>query len=193
MNLVLEMNENKDVFVVDSGSSHTILRDKRYFINLTLKNANISTIAGIASLIEGHGQANILLPMDTHLEISDALYSPSSKRSLLSFKDIRMNGFHIETKGEGNKEFLQIIEIAQGNKKILESIPALSTGLYHTKVSMIEANATFNKEAIENFTLWHDRLGHPGSNMMRKLILNTNGRVSPVVEPYGREVPRPVH
>ena len=106
MNLVLEMNDNKDVFVVDSGSGHTILRDKRYFINLTLKNANISTIAGIASLIKGHGQANILLPMGTHLEIYDASYSPSSKRSLLSFKDIRMNGFHIETKGKGNKEFL---------------------------------------------------------------------------------------
>ena len=88
MNLVLEMNENKDVFVVDSGSSHTILRDKRYFINLTLKNANIFTIAGIASLIEGHKQANIMFPMGTHLEISDALYSPSSKRSLLSFEDI---------------------------------------------------------------------------------------------------------
>ena len=40
---------------------------------------------------------------------------------------------------------------------------------------MIEVNATFNKEAIDNFTLWHDRLGHPGSTMMRKLILNTNG------------------
>ena len=40
---------------------------------------------------------------------------------------------------------------------------------------MIEANATFNKEAIDNFTLLHDRLGHPGSTMMRKLIMNTNG------------------
>ena len=169
MNLVLEMNENKDVLVVDSGSSHTILRNKRYFINLTLKNANISTIAGIASLIEGHSQANILLPKGTHLEISDALYSPSSKRSLPSFKDIRMNDFHIETKDEGKKEFLQIIKIAQGNKKVLESIHALSTGLYHTKVSMIEANATFNKIAIKNFTLWSDRLGHPGSTMMRDL------------------------
>jgi len=173
-NLFLEMNENKDVLVVDSGSSHTILKDKRYFINLTLKNANISTIAGIASLIEGHGQANILLPMGTHLEISDALYSPKSKRSLLSFKDIRMNGFHIETTGEWNKESLQIIEIVHGNKKFLESIPALSTGLYHAKVNMIEANATFNKEAIVNFTLWHDRLGHLGSTMMCKLILSTN-------------------
>ena len=82
------MNDNKDIFVVDSGSSHTILRDKRYFTNLTLKNANISTIAGMASLIEGYGHANILLPKGTHLEIFDALYSPSSKRSLLSFKDI---------------------------------------------------------------------------------------------------------
>ena len=135
---------------MDSGSSHTILRDKRYFINLTLKKANISTIAGIASLREGHDQANILLPMGTHLEISDALYSPSSKRSRLSFKDIRMNGLHIETKGEGNKEFLQIFEIAQGHKKVLETIHALYTGLYHTKVRMIEANATFNKIAIEN-------------------------------------------
>ena len=139
------MNEKKDVLIVDSGSSHTILKDKRYFINLTLKNANISTVAGIASLIKDHGQANILLPMGTHLEISDVLYSLNSKKSLLSCKDIRMNGFHIETNGEGNKEFLQIIDLAQCHKKVLESIPALSTGLYHAKVSMIEANATFNK------------------------------------------------
>ena len=73
INLVLVMNENKNVFMVDSGSSHTILRNKRYFINLTLKNANISTIAGIASLIEGHSQANIMLLKGTHLEKSDAL------------------------------------------------------------------------------------------------------------------------
>ena len=174
LNLVLEMSENKDVLVVDSGSSHTILKDKRYFINLKLKNATISTIAGIASLIEGNGQASVLLPMGTHLEISDALYSPNSYISLLSFKDIRLNGYHIETKGEGNKEFLQIIDLAQGYKKVLESIPALSTGLYHTKVSMIEANAIF-KEALDNFTLWHDRLGHLGLSMMRKLIMSSNG------------------
>ena len=116
-----------------------------------------------------------MLPKGTHLEISDALYSPSSKRSLLSLKDIRMNGFHIETTGEGNKESLQIIEIVHGNKKVLEFILALSTSFYHAKVSMIEANATFNKEAIDNFTLCHNRVAHPGSTMMRKLILNTNG------------------
>ncbi|KAG7594482.1 Integrase catalytic core [Arabidopsis thaliana x Arabidopsis arenosa] len=172
-----EMAEDKNILVVDSGSSHTILKDKRYFLNLTLKNANISTITGIASLIEGHGQAHILLPKGTHLEISDALYSPSSKRSLLSFKDIRLNGFHIETKGEGNKEFLNIIEITQGHKKVLETIPALSTGLYYAKIDMIEANMAMNKEFIEKFTLWHDRLGHPDHSMMRKLMINSRGHI----------------
>ena len=111
------MKDGMEIFVVDSGSSHTILRDKKYFINLTYKVENVSTIAGPASLIEGYGQANILLPKGTHLEIQDALYSPSSKRSLLSFKDIRLNGFHVETMGEGTKEFLQIFEIVHGNKK----------------------------------------------------------------------------
>ncbi|KAG7529155.1 GAG-pre-integrase domain [Arabidopsis suecica] len=131
------------------------------------------TIAGIASLIEGHGQAHILLSKGTHLELSGALFSPSSKRSLLSFKDIRLDGFHIETKGEGNKEFLNIIEITKGHKKVLETIPALSTSLYYAKIDMIEANMAMNKEFIEKFTLWHDRLGHPGHSMMRKLITNS--------------------
>ena len=119
------MNDEMSILVVDSGSSHTILRDKRYFINLTMQNANIHTIAGVAILIEGHSQAYILMPKGTHLEIKNALYSPSSKKSLLSFKDIRINSFHLETWEEGNKEFLNIISITQGNKKILETIPAM--------------------------------------------------------------------
>ncbi|KAG7531336.1 Ribonuclease H-like superfamily [Arabidopsis suecica] len=76
----------------------------------------------------------------------------------------------------GNKEFLNIIEITKGHKKVLETIPALSTGLYYAKkIDMIEANMAMNKEFIEKFTLWHDRLGHPGQNMMRKLMTNSKG------------------
>lgn len=168
------MNENKNIIVVDSGSSHTILKDKSYFMNLTLKTANISTIAGTSSLIEGHGQAHVLLSQGTHLEILDALYSPSSKRNLLSFKDIRQNGFHIETQGEGNKESLLITKITHGHKQVLETIPALSTGLYYAKVSMIEANVAIEAR-FKDYTIWHDRLGHPGSNMMRKLIQSSKG------------------
>ena len=163
------MNDEMSILVVDSGSSHTILRDKRYFVNLIMQSANIHTIAGVAGLIEGHGQAYILMPKGTRLEIKNALYSPSSKRSLLSFKDIRLNGFHLETWEEGNKEFLNIFSITQGNRTVLETVPAIATGLYYAKISMIEANA------CENFTLWHNRLGHPGTSMMRKLIMNSQG------------------
>ena len=45
----------------------------------------------------------------------------------------------------------------------------MSTGLYYAKISMIEANA------CEIFTLWHNRLGHPGTGMMRKLMMNSQG------------------
>src|SRR5690606_20779795 len=161
-----------EVIIVDSGSRHTILRDKRYFLDLTLRNANISTIAGIASLIEGHGQANILMPKGTYLDISNALYSPSSKRNLLSFKDIRQNGFHIETVGEGNKEFLQIYQLTHGYKKVVETTPALSTGLYHMWIRMIEATVAVNKKFTESFTPGQARLGHPGHDMRATMFLN---------------------
>ena len=54
------MNEDNVCFV-DCATTHTILRDKRYFIDLTLTNVNVSTIYGIANLIEGSGIANIML------------------------------------------------------------------------------------------------------------------------------------
>lgn len=150
--LLSRMKGSMDTLVVDSGTSHTILKDKKFFVNLTLKDANVSTIAGVSSLIKGHGQAYVLLPNGTHLEIDEALYSPNSKRSLLSFKDIRKNGLHIQTSGEGAKEFLNIFELDQDHKKVLEMIPAVSTGLYHAQISAVEANAiTISKEFKENF------------------------------------------
>ena len=42
-----------------------------------------------------------------------------------------------------------------------KTILAFSTGLYYAKISMIEANA------CEFFTLWHNRISHPGLNMMQ--------------------------
>ena len=93
------MNEG-DVCLVDYVTTHTILRDKRYFLGLTLTNTNVSTIFGTANLIQGSRRANIILPNETRFHINDALYSRKSTRNLLSFKDIRRNGYHIETMNE---------------------------------------------------------------------------------------------
>ena len=111
------MNEG-DVCLVDCATTHTILQANRYFLDLTLTNVNVSTISGIANLIEGSGRANIILPNGTMFHINNALYSRKSIRNLLSFKDIRRNGYHIEIINEGNIECLYITSIVSSKKLI---------------------------------------------------------------------------
>ena len=48
-----------DVCLADCATIYTILRDKRYFLDLTLTNANASTVSGIANLIKGSERASI--------------------------------------------------------------------------------------------------------------------------------------
>ena len=90
---------------------HTILRNKKYFHNLILAEANVTTKSDYANLIKGSGRANIMLSNGTKLQINDDLYSSSSSKNLLSFKDIRQNRYHIETSSESNFEFLCITSI----------------------------------------------------------------------------------
>ena len=90
------MNEG-DICLANCATTYIILRDKRYFLNLTLTNANVSTIFDIRNLIEGFKRANIMLRNGTRFHINDALYSSKSTRNLLNFKDIHINGYHIET------------------------------------------------------------------------------------------------
>ncbi|KAG8475739.1 hypothetical protein CXB51_032489 [Gossypium anomalum] len=168
------MNGEK-ICLADSATTHTILKDKRYFSHLIMKEESVSTISGSTTIIEGSGRATIILPRGTKIEIINALYSPKSQRNLLSFKDIRQNGYHIETLNEGHCEFHQITSIAQGNKQIVEKLPAFFTGLCYTKISSIETHTIVNQKFANDFVLWHDRLGHPGLIMMRKIIENSCG------------------
>ncbi|KAG5241526.1 Disease resistance protein CC-NBS-LRR class family [Salix suchowensis] len=92
-----------DLCLADSATTHTILKENKYFEYLTLTKANVTTISGPADMIKGSGKANIVLPNNTRLSIKDALYSPESRRNLLSFKDIRANGYHIETTDKDKK------------------------------------------------------------------------------------------
>ena len=65
----------ENLCLVDSATTHTILRDKIYFSKLKLDEANVITISGIANLIEGSGRAHIMFPGGAHLIIRDALFS----------------------------------------------------------------------------------------------------------------------
>ena len=63
----------------------------------------------------------------------------------------------------GNKECLYITSIVSGKKLIVDSIKPIE--------SYIVVNQKFNDP--KTFVLWHDRLGHPRSSMMRRIIENS--------------------
>ncbi|GAV84362.1 hypothetical protein CFOL_v3_27806, partial [Cephalotus follicularis] len=102
--------------------------------------ANVGTISGTSYLIKGSGMANFVLSNRTQIRITNALYSTKSRRSLLSFKDIRLNGYHIETTNEIGKEYLYIPSNASSRKQILEKLLGLSYGLYIMKIRAIESH-----------------------------------------------------
>ena len=91
-----------DACLADCATTHTILQAKRYFLNFTLTNANVSAIFGTSNLVEGSERANVIILNKTKFHINDALCPSKSKRNFLNIKDICMNGYHIETMNEGN-------------------------------------------------------------------------------------------
>ena len=118
-----------------------------------------------------------MVPNGTRFHINDALYSSKSIRNSLRFKDIHKNGYYIETMNEGNKESLYVTSIIYGKKNVAEKLPTFSSRLYHKTIKPMESyvvmNQKFNDPNI--FTLWHNRLGHPKSSMMRRIIEQSHG------------------
>ena len=80
---------------------------------------------------------------------------------------------------ERNCEYLHITSIKNGQKILMEKMQALSSGLYGIYISTIESNMVTNQKLVDPklFTLWHDRLGHPGNIMMRRIIKSANGHL----------------
>jgi len=94
-----------------------------------MQEVNVSIISGTTNVIEGSKRAIVILPIGTRLHIKNAFYSPKSNKNLLSFKDICLNGYHIETNNEGDIEYLYITWIESNIKCVLEKLLALSYGL----------------------------------------------------------------
>jgi hypothetical protein len=93
------------------------------------------TIAGSNADIVGTGSAMLVLPMGTQIFLKDALLYPDSKRTLLSFKDIRVNGFHVETEIEHGTEYLFITKFDEYQKRVVGRLPSSPSGLCKGKVN----------------------------------------------------------
>ena len=59
----------------------------------------------------------------------------------------------------------------------LGTIVSLSCELYQTTIRFIESYAVMNQKFNDSnaFLLCHERLGHPGISMMRRIVQNSNG------------------
>ena len=169
--------KKEDVCLLDSASTHTIFRSRHFFSSMTLRKTHVHTISGPIPIIDGFGNATIFLPKGTILHIENAFLSSRSKRNLLSFKDVRRNGYHVETIYEQNKEYIGITSYKMGLKTIHEKLEASSMGLYCVMIKVVETYSTISWRLVnpDQFGLWHDRLGHPGATMMRRIIQNTKG------------------
>jgi len=106
-----------------------ILRETKYFQTLRKKNGNIMTITRSDAHIMGTRSATLVLPMDTQFFVKDALLYPDSKCTLLSFKDVHANGFHVETEIEQDAEYLLITKFDGYQKRVVERFPSSPTGL----------------------------------------------------------------
>ena len=147
-----------DICLADCATTHSILQQKKYFSKLTLAPSNVTTISSLVNLIEGFGRATIILPSGTILHLQDALYSTQFKRNLLSFKDIRWNGYHLETMSDETTEFLLITATHDGKKCILEKLRSLECGLYLTTINTVESYAILNSKFSNStpIVLWHE-------------------------------------
>ena len=78
---------------------------------------------------------------------------------------------------EGNIECLYITFIVYGKKFIMEKLSTYSSRLYRTNIKPIESYVVVNQKFNnpKTFVLWHDKLGHPGSSMMRRSIEHSHG------------------
>ena len=69
------------------------------------------------------------------------------------------------------------IHITSEKKYVLEKLHSLSSSLYYIKISVYEIHHLVGQKSTNpsDFMIWHNRLGHPDSIMMRQIIKNSNG------------------
>ena len=63
--LINYMSSVGDACLVNCATTHTILRDKKYFSTFTLAQSNVHTISGPVDMIIGSAKATIILPKAT--------------------------------------------------------------------------------------------------------------------------------
>jgi hypothetical protein len=166
----------EEMCLVDSWTTNSILRETKYFQTLTRRSGNVLTIAGRNAMIVGSGRATITFSNGTQVTIEDALLYPNSTHTLISFRDIRKNRFHVCTHEDNKEEFFLITNSFGYGHDVLERIPSTPSGLYYTYIKPVPYVVyKVILQNVDTFSTQHSHLSHPGIGMMWKIIENCTG------------------
>lgn len=163
---------DSNTIIIDSRTSHIILKDSKYFKSITPSSRIMTTIAGPNQIEEGKGKAIIILPRGTRIHIAATIYAPTATRNLISFQDIRSNQYQLRTKKQGDTETLQILQDIDGQPYIKETFPLIPPDLYAASIQSYNIATNISSDITQT---WHCRLGHPGTNMYTRIIKDSTG------------------
>jgi hypothetical protein len=79
-----------DICLLDSATTHTILKHKQYFSNMRMMKVKVNTILGSTDMIEGSRRANIMLPNGIKFIIDNALFYTKSRRNIFTSYQISL-------------------------------------------------------------------------------------------------------
>jgi hypothetical protein len=115
---------------------------------------HITTVTGSHLISYQIGEARHVMPGGTHIRIFKVVYLSTSTRNLLSFLNIRRNGFHLRATEDNNQELLQILD-REGCP--IENIPAYSSDMYIVPLIC----SSEGEDVAFCVNTWHERMGHP--------------------------------
>jgi hypothetical protein len=194
MTLYETSTSQPDVALIDSASTHTILIDPKFFHfsenDMSWQHCTLITMAGSRNFKFREDKAMIILPGGYTLVCQRAMYAPEAPRSLISYRDLRDNGIHVST-GVDNGE--EILSLRKGTE-ILTTAIAGQEGLYKVPIrslmdAPIDGEEMYIKaragdpvisrcnmakgvsvDTVTKPDLWHRRLGHPGTTVLRRML-----------------------
>ena len=166
-------NPKSNIILLDSASTHTILRESRFFEPSCMcgswQECDVVTIAGRRKIQFREGRATIVLPGGFPLYCEKAMYAPNAPRSLISYRDLRKNGIHASTVVEVDD--VEALALHLGTTQVATA-KAGETGLYELEIKTPDPveDRSCNLTILPKAQLWHRRLGHPGTTIFRRML-----------------------
>lgn len=159
------VNKNLEHFVVDSGCTVHLVKDKHLLSNIRPNNTEIGTAqkgCNLKAVCEGDY-------LNTNCSIKNVLCVPDLSRNLLSVSEITKVGGQVIF--DRNK-----VEIRSKDRETITGTQETS-GLFTLQLPKnFTEEAFFSKQNEDNTAIsWHKKMGHPGQGALRNLVKAADG------------------